>query len=301
MPNPNDVNAKILSPKGFPRLPNGWSTSVLSTGLYMVVHSYSGGPKRALFVVHGQGEHGGRYLHLPAFLGGTFGSIACADLQGHGQSPGQRGHIDSFDAYGDAVVVALRAYIESLPPGTEVYWLGHSMGGLITLDVAFKEKGLPVKAFFISSPLLALSLAVPKIKELMGRLMANIWGTLSLSNEINVSALSHDVAVQEAYSTDPLCHNRVTPRFFIELEKTMAKIRDSHSLSYPVLVFAGTADNVVSTPTTEKWFSELQAPRKKLFLLQSGRHETMNEGGAGAPTGVDKAKVFEQIANFVTG
>lgn len=293
-----DLNAKILSPKGFPRLPAGWNTALLKTDLYGVIHSVPNGPKRALFVVHGQGEHGGRYLHLPAFLGGTFGTIACVDLQGHGQSSGQRGHIDTFDDYAEAVLAAFRAFATTVPAGTDIFWLGHSMGGLISLDVGFRERGLPVKAFFISSPLLGLSLAVPKLKEFMGRVMANIWGTLSLSNEINVSKLSHDVAVQEAYAKDPLCHNRVTPRFFIELEKTMAKVRESHSFAYPLLVFAGTSDEVVSTPTTEKWFGQLQAPRKKLFLMQGGRHETMNEGGPQAPAGVDKKVVFEQITAF---
>lgn len=297
-----DLNASILSPSGFPRLPTGWSTSLVQTELYCVAHSAPDAAKSgrpALFVVHGQGEHGGRYLHLPALFDDAFSSVACVDLQGHGQSTGQRGHIDSFDQYNEAVLKAFRAWAGSLPPATPLFWMGHSMGGLISLDIATREVGLPLRGFLISSPLLALSMPVPKVKEAFGRLMAHLWGSLSLTNGIDVTKLSHDPALQRAYATDPLVHSKVTPRFFIEMEKAMARVRAAYRTTYPVMVVVAGDDQVVSTPAAKTWFDALQAPVKDLYEVPGGRHENLNEGGPSAPKGSDKGTTACRMMEFV--
>jgi alpha-beta hydrolase superfamily lysophospholipase len=67
--------------------------------LYYQAWRPEGEPKAALAVVHGYGEHSGRYLNLVNYFAPRGYALYAYDLRGHGQSAGQRGHIHHFNEY----------------------------------------------------------------------------------------------------------------------------------------------------------------------------------------------------------
>src|SRR5262249_38513348 len=123
-----------LQPKGFPSLPEGFISETETFAgadptlqLFGVLHRPAHAqpeskkrPHRLVVVIHGYGEHGGRYLHLPHFLKQTYDSFYCLDLRGHGRSEGLRGHVERFDHYVADVALTIRRLEErysDLPGG----------------------------------------------------------------------------------------------------------------------------------------------------------------------------------------
>lgn len=244
-------------------------------------------PKASVFIVHGLGEHLGRYGYVTNTLKDY--NLFLLDLRGHGKSGGKRGHVMRFDEYLDDVD-ALRNEMKTLVHG-KTFVLGHSMGGLIALRYAlYRPQGL--SGVVSSGPLLGVNVKVPKIKDLIGRLVANIAPGLSMSNEIDTAKLSHDKAVVDAYNNDPLVHAKVSARWYVELVKAM---EDTHAnagkLTMPCLIMHGSAD-ALTNPQSSRQFYENAGSKDKTYKLYEGYyHEIFNE--------VDKQKPLSDLLEWI--
>ena len=272
----------------FPKLPNNWNESFLtcregqvSIRLYKSSDLKKG---RLLFVVHGQGEQSDRYEHFPHYLNGLVDAVACVDLPGHGKSSGQRGHIENFDQYQEAVLAAFQtatAWMKEQSGQCETHWFGHSMGGLISLRCLLKETGLPLASVSVSAPLLDVAFPIPKLKRFFGELVEPILGSLKLSNELDSSTISHDLSVQKAYTENPLNHNFISPRFFVNLMKEMKSVRENTGpFHYPLLMLIAGDDKIVSAPAAFEFFKNLKmadGKTKSLTSFPGFYHESFNE------------------------
>jgi len=282
----------IMQPSGFPGLPPGWISELetfpasdRTIQLFNMVHHPEQWDKhpaahRVLLVVHGLGEHGGRYYHLPHYLKESFGAIYCMDQRGHGRSEGLRGHCDRFEQFTDDLAEVI------------VHVLGHSFGGLVALRTHFLSATLPVQSLIASAPLLGIKANVPWIKQLAGRGLSKIWGSLQLHNEVDPSVLSHDAEVPRAYKADRLVHDKATPRFYTEMLGAMADIvgRDA-GLPYPMQMIIPLQDRIVDADIGQQFFKNLKIRDKQLQTYPNFFHESMNEIG--------KEKVFEDIAAWI--
>ncbi len=254
---------------------------------------------RFLFVVHGQAEQSDRYEHFPHYLAGLVDAVICIDLPGHGKSQGVRGHIENFDQYERAVLAGFQAaqdWMKKQSSGrAEAHWLGHSMGGLITLRTLLKHSDLPLKSVTVSAPLLDLAMAVPVVKRIFGELIEPILGSLKLKNELNGDLISHDPEVAKSYSENPLNHNYVTPRFFVNMMKEMPLVRNNHGpLAYNVLLIVPLADAIVNWKMTYHYFKELkvtEGKKKSLAGFPNFFHEAFNEIG--------KERAFTALADWL--
>jgi alpha-beta hydrolase superfamily lysophospholipase len=179
------------------------------------------GPARGTVqIVHGLGEHIGRYEHVAQALNGAGWNVVGHDLRGHGRSEGPRGGI----AHPQALLTDLAQVMDHLRrPGRHVL-LGHSMGGLIA--ARFVAEGLQrnsarwlrdVDGLVLSSP--ALQVRMGRMQRLLLAFTKRLAPNLRVSNGLNPRWLSHDPAVVQAYESDPLVHDRITPalaRFIVE-------------------------------------------------------------------------------------
>jgi acylglycerol lipase len=295
----------ILQPAGFPSLPEGWTTEVSSLAsadrkaqlFLMGFHksAASKGAHRALLVVHGMGEHGGRYLHLPYYLESVFSSVYCIDQRGHGRSEGIRGHCDRFTQYTDDLAEVITRVSEELKARygqIELHVLGHSFGGLVVLRTHFLNATLPVKTVIASAPLLGVRLEVPAIKRLAGIGLSKIWGSLHMSNEVDASVLSHDPEVGKAYLNDRLVHNKVTPRFYTEMMAALSDtVKRDSGFPYPLLMIVPIQDKLVDADASLRFYKNLKIRDKQMQTYPGFFHESMNELG--------KEKVFEDIAAWI--
>src|SRR5205823_8342882 len=117
-----------------------------------------GGAEVTFAVVHGLGEHSGRYERFAAGMARHGMATYAVDLRGHGKSEGQRGHVDSWSQWIDDAA-AFVAHVESEAPG-EVVPLGHSFGGAVMLSTVRAGKLVNAKRFVVSSPALRLKVTV---------------------------------------------------------------------------------------------------------------------------------------------
>ncbi|MGB9736346.1 MAG: lysophospholipase [bacterium] len=244
-------------------------------------------PKASVFIVHGLGEHSGRYENVINTL--TDYNLFLLDLRGHGRSAGKRGHVMHFDEYLDDVD-ALRNELKSLVKGKS-FILGHSMGGLIVLRYAiYRSDGL--SGVVSSGPLLGVNVEVPKIKAMLGRVIAGIWPALSMSNEIDTNKLSHDKAVVDAYNNDPLVHTKVSARWYIEMVKAMEDTNaNADKLTLPCLIMHGSED-ALTNPQSSKAFFEKAGSKDKTYKLYEGYyHEIFNE--------IDKQKPLSDMLEWI--
>ena len=187
-----------------------------------------GGTRGTVLMVHGLGEHIGRYAHVAAQLNALGWRVVGYDQRGHGRSQGRRGALGADDALLNdlaSVVDSVRA--AHLGP---LVLLGHSMGGLVAarfcaegLAMASSATTAPapwhrkVDALVLSSPALAIDMNAAQ--QLMLAVLGRLAPNLAVHNGLKPEWISRDPAVVKAYVDDPMVHDRITPRlvrFFLD-------------------------------------------------------------------------------------
>lgn len=238
---------------------------------------------RALYLVHGQGEQSDRYTHFPFYLSNTVDAIACVDLPGHGQSNGIRGHINNFDQYSDAVVTGFQHFRAKIGSEKETHWLGHSLGGLITLRTLLAKQNLNLASVTASAPLLGLALKAPKIKSMAARLIEPVLGQLPLDNELDAQTISRDASVVAEYSNNKLNHGKVTPRFFVRLMREMELMKaPQNEFAYNLMMLSPLSDKIVSWQSGLSFYERLKmksGSKKEYQSFPDFYHESFNETG----------------------
>ncbi|NDF14459.1 alpha/beta fold hydrolase [bacterium] len=293
----------MIIPAGFPRHPASfdYETQVLESsdgehGIFLNWFRKKGvvSPRRALLIVHGQGEHGGRYQHFVHYLQEEYDLIAALDLRGHGRSEGIRGHVENFNEYLDDALMAWNTVQKRMDPEGVVDWFAHSMGGTITLRLLQDSPGIRIRNLLLSSPCVGLTHEVPVVKEVAARLLSRVWGSLQLGTDLNPGDLSHDSAVVTAIQRDSLHHTKATPKFYLGFVAAMERLRSTPIPVPPstrVLFQLAGDDRIVSTPEAERVFEGISSRKKKKRVYEGLYHEIFNE--------IDKERVFEDLRSFI--
>jgi alpha-beta hydrolase superfamily lysophospholipase len=256
--------------------------------------SYRAWPHRgaevAFAVVHGLGEHAGRYERFADGMAKHGMSTYALDLRGHGKSPGQRGHVDSWSQWTDDVSAFVR-HVES-EAGAEVVPVGHSFGGATLLSTVLAGKLANTRRFVVSSPALKLKLAVAGWKLTLGPIVSKIAPRLALANEIDPKTVSRIPEVVEAYRSDPLVHNKISTRLGAEWQDaTQTILSDAGEIKIPFLILAGTADALID-PAGSQELHEKSRSMSELRMLEGRYHEPFNDLGS--------EEVFQLIADWLT-
>jgi lysophospholipase len=248
------------------------------------------GAKVTFAVVHGLGEHGGRYARFAGGMARFQMATYAIDLRGHGNSAGQRGHIDSWSQWLDDTATFVR-HVESLVTG-EVIPLGHSFGGVVVLSAARYGKLANAKRFVLSSPALKLKASVPAWKANLGLVMSNVAPRLAMNNAVDPHTVSRLPDVVEAYRTDPLVHRKISSRLYAEWQRAAAEnLERAGEIKIPFLILAGTDDLLIDPAGSQKLHERAPA-MSELRMLEGRYHEPFND--------LDNEEVFSMIAEWVT-
>lgn len=240
-------------------------------------------------VVHGLGEHAGRYERFARGMAthgmGTF----AVDLRGHGKSPGQRGHVDSWSQWTDDASAFVK-HVETIAGG-EVVPVGHSFGGATMLSTVLAGKLPQSKRFILSSPALKVKVSVPSWKIGLGNVASKVVPRLALDNEVHARYVSRIPEVVEAYENDPLVHSKVSSRMYTEWKSATKYILD-HAAEIKVrfLILAGTHDALIDPKGSEE-LHRRTATVSELKLLEGRYHEPFNDR--------DNEEVFAVIAQWL--
>jgi alpha-beta hydrolase superfamily lysophospholipase len=222
-------------------------------------------------IVHGIGEHSGRYLTLVEHFVPLGYAIYGFDHRGHGRSAGKRGHMMHWQEFRTDLRNFIRM-IQTEQKNVPLFLMGHSLGGLIVLDYAlhFSEG---IRAVIASSPALAAP-AIPPVLMTLSRIMSRIWPGLTIETHLDVSALSHDSAVIEAYQNDPLVHGLASARLGTEFNKCRESTLNAASrFRLPLLLYHGKKDRLVPFEGTTRFFEALESDDKEFHLFENGFHE----------------------------
>lgn len=221
-------------------------------------------PARLVVLVHGYGEHLGRYAHVAAALVARGCDVVGPDHVGHGTSGGARAVVEDFEE----VVDDLRAVVQATRGELPVVLVGHSMGGLIATRYAQRHRE-DLAGLVLSGPAVGLGpviegwLAAPELP----------------SDPIDVSTLSRDPAVGAAYAADPLVHHggweRPTLEAFVAADAAIAAGPGFGDL--PLLYVHGADDELVPAVLAQPVVQRLAGTDSDLRVLEGQRHEVLNE------------------------
>ena len=201
-----------------------------------------GAPWATVLVVHGIGEHSGRYERTGRLLAEAGLDVHAFDIRGHGLSGGRRVYVRRWDDYLDDLEGRLAAVRQ---PGRPLVLFGHSMGALIALTYACSDRPAPDLLVLSAPPLEA---SVPGWQRAVAPVLSRVAPTFALANPIAGEQLSRDPAVGTAYFADPLVQPRSTTRLGAELFKAMKRGRTHlDRLHTPTLVIHGGDDTLVPT------------------------------------------------------
>jgi alpha-beta hydrolase superfamily lysophospholipase len=232
-------------------------------------------PRGALLVVHGLGEHSGRYGRLAAAMVPRGWSCWAVDLRGMGASEGRRGHVERWsDWVGD--VRRFHELVAAEARDSEVVPLGHSFGGVVVLS-AVLSGDLRQRRFVLSNPAFRLRDRVPVHKLLLGRAAGRAAPTLTLPSGLDPETLARDPTVAAAYRADPLVHDRISARLFAEWQAASRDtLRLSPRLEVPFLLLVSGGDRLVDH--TASLDLDRHAPSgHTLCLYPEGAHEPFND------------------------
>jgi len=248
------------------------------------------GPARAVVVmVHGLGEHAGRYHGLAEYLHEWGFAVWAHDHYGHGESSGPRGGLPSeLRLVDDLALVIDDARREN--PGLPLALLGHSLGGLVAASLV--ARGVrQVDALVLSSP--GLDPGLSGFQKMLLAVLPRIAPGLRVGNGLDDNFLSHDPAVVQAYRDDPLTHDRIGGRLarFLAYEgQTVLQ----QATDWPVptlLLYAG--DDRLVRPAASRAFASAAAPGGKVEVhcFDSLYHEIFNE--------LEAEPVFEALQRWL--
>lgn len=234
-------------------------------------------PRALVILVHGFGEHSGRYGNLIPPLTGAGYAVYALDHRGHGRSPGKRGHTDSFDDY-LTDVRALIAVAQAALPGLPVVIFGHSMGGLIVLVYALRNPG-DLAGVVASAPLLAKANVSP-ILLTVAQLLSRVTPTFGLDTGLDPTTISRDPAEVARYTSDAQVHAKSTARAGSELMKAVDWAQaHAGELAVPLLLYHGGDDKLVPIDGSRRFFAAVQEGDKQFVELAGRYHESHNDSG----------------------
>ena len=239
------------------------------TPLHLRHWAPSGKPWATVLLVHGIGEHSGRYERTGRLMAEAGIDVHAFDIRGHGLSGGRRVYVRVWDDYLDDLAVRVAAVRE---PGVPLVLFGHSMGALIALTYACSDRPAPDLLVLSAVPLDA---RVPGWQRALAPILSRLAPTAILANPITGEQLSRDPAVGKAYFADPLVQPRSTTRLGAELLKAMKRGREGlDRLRIPALVIHGGGDTLVPTRVSEPLAAVAGVERR---VLPDLHHETLNE------------------------
>jgi alpha-beta hydrolase superfamily lysophospholipase len=226
-------------------------------------------------LVHGLGEHSGRYAHVGAALSDAGYVLHAFDLRGHGKSEGPRGHAPQFEAWMQDIGRALQEAAQTFPD-LPSFLYGHSLGGVLALNYALRCHP-SLDGLVVTAPGLRTALEQQTAKLALVRLLGRLLPSLTLPSGLDPHGLSRDSEVVSAYVGDPLVHDRLSLGTACDLLQAIEyTFQHAAELDLPTLLLQGGADPLVFPEGTLE-FARLAEGHCTAKVWDGLYHEIHNE------------------------
>lgn len=250
---------------------------VRGAGLYYQGWLPEGEVRAVLLIVHGLGEHSGRYMNVVNRFVPLGYAVYGIDHIGHGRSEGRRLYVERFVDYTEP----LKTYFDMVrcwQPDKPIFLVGHSMGGLIgALHLLAHQEGLA--GAVLSGPAVKAPGNIPAAIIFAGRVLSVLVPGMGLVPPVDAEGVCRDPAVVMAYLADPLvCRGRMTARLGAELIGAMGRARaEANRITLPILILQGSADRLVDPSGAQILYEKVTSSDKKLVVYEGFFHEVFNE------------------------
>lgn len=253
--------------------------SLVSDGLKLFLRTFpTESPRATVALLHGFGEHAGRYTHVAQAFAKKGLEPWTMDLRGHGRSEGPRAFVSSFDEH-TRDLGAFIAHVRKERPNRPLFLVAHSMGGCIaTLYVIQKGAAANLDGLVLSAPALKLGTDFNPVKIAVGRALGKYIPGLPIE-KLKAESISRDPEVVRAYDADPLVFRGWVKtgfgRAFIEATEEVA--RGMEKVKLPLLVLQGEGDKIINQSGGTELHSRASSADKRLILYPGLYHEIFNE------------------------
>ncbi|GAB6154309.1 alpha/beta hydrolase [Desulfosporosinus burensis] len=245
--------------------------------------------KGVVCLVHGMGEHSGRYAHLALALTQAGYALMSYDQRGHGKSLGQRGHTTSYETLLDDIDCFKQECLKHFSK-IPFFLYGHSLGGNLVLNYCLRRQP-KFKGVIVTSPWLRLTIEPSARVRFLASLMNKVWPTFSLPSGIDVYALSHDLSILDTYNLDPLVHDRISVRMFTTVDQAgFWAVENAAQFDLPLLLMHGGNDRITSADASLKLAAQIKKDCT-LKIWPGLYHELHNEP--------EKAEIMGYLINWL--
>jgi len=242
-------------------------------------------PSKVIVLVHGIGEHVGRYNEMAQYFNQHNYDVIGIDHYGHGRSPGKKGASKGFE-FAFNYLGAFIDYVQN-SYNKPIILYGHSMGGGIVTGFILKRNS-PIEAAIISSPALLTYKKIGYFQQKALAVLNYIIPHIRIEQGLDLQKSSHDPKSISAFESDPLNHSKMS----IRLIYTMIKngfwcLKYPQRLRVPTYLFHGDADEFTSVQGSRLFASKASSNLLTYREWPGGYHELHNEP--------NKNEVFDAI------
>ena len=249
------------------------------------------GSKAIVILVHGLGEHIGRYEHVAKFFNENGISLYGFDHRGHGKSTGKRGHIASNDQFMTDIDSMIKI-AKTENPEKPLFLYGHSLGGNMVLFYAFKNNP-SINGIICTSPGLGSGEIIPAGKLVAAKILKVFLPSLTMNNRLDVSNLSRDQQVITAYKEDPLVHPMISAKLAMDMFANGDwVIQHAENFPLPLLLLAGSDDHIISLDKINQFAKNVPENLIKFEILPNFFHELHND--------FEKEKVLSLFVEWIS-
>jgi len=247
-------------------------------------------PKASIILIHGLGEHSGRYKRWGNLFAEAGYSLTAMDLFGNGRTQGRLGHIESYQSLLDQVDLLLQKSEENFPGVPRILY-GHSMGGNVAINYAI-SKDPPVSGLIATSPWLRLVIPVSTIEKIFSKVANSLVPGLRIKAKgLGAEKLSKDPEHWADVRSDSLVHRKISARYVYEImDKGEYALNNANKINKPLLLMHGNADEITSHKASKE-FTTNTPDRTQLRIWEGLRHELHNE--------LEYEEVFNYIVDWI--
>ena len=246
-------------------------------------------PRAVICLVHGMGEHSGRYTYVADALTQAGYALFTFDIRGHGKSSGPRGHTPSYEAIMKDISSLLEVVNKKFPQLSSFLY-GHSLGGNLVLNYVLCRQP-HLKGVIATDPWLRLAFEPPRFKIILAQITNYIWPSFSQKNGLDTKVLSRDPEVVHAYENDPLVHDYISARMFIGIYQSgQWALEHASEFSLPLLLMHGGDDKIISVEAGREFASKI-TENCTLKIWDGLYHEIHNEP--------EKEEVFKFLIDWL--
>lgn len=269
------------------------TTFVAADGDNLAIQDWPIDPEQRLrgvvLLVHGLGEHVGRYEELARRLNSWGFAVRGYDQYGHGESGGVRGGLPSDNRLLDDLVDVLSSTRARMPRHTPLILLGHSMGGAVAAKLVAQSLAR-IDGLVLSSP--ALDLGLGAVQKFLLAVLPDLAPNLRVHNGVHPERLSHDPVIVRAYERDRLIHHRISARLARFLDNTGREVlKAAPQWHVPTLLLYGGADRVVHPRGSQAFARAAPARVVTSHCFENHYHEIFNE--------LDREPVYARLQQWL--